>query len=328
MNRINFIILDIIIIVFTLFYSPFFSGCVSVKYYLQEAQIEGPIYKTPVRTARAKDDYGLKVNSYLFVNRKKEIKANIGSHTKVNKHGIYEVEFVEEEDSSYFVEFKEVNKYTYKGNNLFWNFPSWNAGVGFDYPISNNFALTFGLNYSRLDGQDFFGTEFGFGYFYANEKWGLRTDFNFKYIDILHNVEYLKQVESSDDYYKIYFYSHNGKQRNLNQSISFTINTNKSDWKINYFFSVEPIRLILFKFKIEEKKYNSRKVVSKYFYKIAEFIFFTSGIYADFGKSTRLLAGVRITKEIFFKNKHRYLKPDLFIQLDMDVIKIFNKSGG
>jgi len=137
-----------------------FSSCFTSN--LQTAAIKAPEAKTIAHLA--KDDYQtrLTIRPYYFNNIDKRLEFNTGTHTDVNSDRIYQLDPTEDED--FFIERNNVNVYEFDVKNLIWNRPLYSAGFDLEYTVSGK-IVTLGLQYGRVENQDFLSGLFGFSFF-------------------------------------------------------------------------------------------------------------------------------------------------------------------
>ncbi len=69
-----------------------------------------------------------------------------------------------------FLRVANVNIYDFEGENLTWDLPKLHGLLNIDLALSNHFAVTGGVSYSKYNSENFWGNNFGVAFFdYSNE---------------------------------------------------------------------------------------------------------------------------------------------------------------
>ncbi len=151
----------IIASIFTLLiFSIFFAGCAHTPY-LQKGEISGLAPHHPIHVVDGKKTNDFIISTQFAYNDQSTIKANTGTHSKVNQDGIFEVD----PDDDVFPTDNDENPYEYSGANLTWNSPQFKILTNLEYTFSKHFSLLFGGSYGSINKKDYWAMRLGIDIF-------------------------------------------------------------------------------------------------------------------------------------------------------------------
>jgi hypothetical protein len=278
--------------------------------YLQEMELTGPINQSPIHISDSSDTPAITFSPRFSYSIEKSVDGKIAGHTLVNQNGVFEIDTVFNSDGTinHYEEVPGANRYTYKGNNLFWNIPAVTAGLDIDFKITRNFALFGGVNYTNDNNISLWGGNFGLGVYGASKK-GLafRLDAGAHIQSISYDAYTIESVEitgpsATDDY--VIFYHDVDESTNLNPFINLTINSCYPDWIFNFFVNAGYSWQTLADFEPKEPDEDYYNELDP-FYSYREIVYdlrgestigffhFTPGLIFNFGDYTQLLIGSR-----------------------------------
>lgn len=210
------------------------SGCSSYK--LQTAQIDGAPAKNPIKITENREAYSFVANTYLSVNEKRTLSANIDGHSDVNAYGVYQLNPVQGE--KYYTEPANVNNFPFKGNNFFWNIPSVQGGFDIDLALSKHFSINGGLSLSAVNDRNLYGKRVGIAFFTQGQNSAARFDVGLKYQDFFYDVEYIEQMDKLFYENDKVVYLHHYVDKNSEANLYFSLTLNSVNKPLDYFLNI------------------------------------------------------------------------------------------
>jgi hypothetical protein len=260
-----------------------YSGCtVKDTIYLQDVSVSGPVSQPAVHI-----NDGAKAGDVCVSTR-----GSVGNERTVDGH-------VDGSDGA--------NRYATRYMNLSWNLPRSYFGADFDFTLSRGVALAIGIDYSTIHDKSFLGGNTGLGFLFHGEVVSGRFDVgiqlqNLDYDSrtvVEHEVTALFSSSTSTD--TIYFHDI-GNSTLLDYYFSLTINSNRHDWPVNFLAQISLSKQSLTDYRPSTQIINgpfiTHIIVDTRAQSSATFLMMTPGIYINLGNSTRMLAGLRIAKEV------------------------------
>ncbi len=153
------------------------QACTTIQQtiYLQNVGINGPIKAPPLNITKDKKNEQASISVGMSINSNKNIQGSIGTHSKVNSSGIFQVDTLTINGQRNYKD-SGKNNFDFKGNNFQWNQPDFSLFLNSDFKISNVFALSLGFNYSVQGQTNLLGGNFGIGNYHESNNGALRID--------------------------------------------------------------------------------------------------------------------------------------------------------
>lgn len=235
------------------------------------------------------------------------IKMNVGGHTKVNESGIFEVQPVPGEE--YFYSDPKVNRYNFKAKNIFWKIPQshflFEAEKTFD-----NLSLGIGFNISTGNYSKFYSNNFRIGVFENYELFGWRIDLLIHRNQLLYDIDYITYLSDYQKLERVIFHSATENKTEWNHELSFSINTSKSDWLLNYFFTLNFGNQGLYNLLDEEGDLSGLEYQDQF----RNVLF---GVYKQIDEKHRIILGLRINSHHEIGNE--VIIPGFILQYDFSI---------
>jgi hypothetical protein len=234
-----------------------FLGCGTTDYtlYLQDVTVKGPIARPPLHITNANEESHVRVTPHVEFNprRNQKVVGVISGHSLVNQHGVFQVDTLVDGRTIRFREHVDANTNQFTGTNLTWRIPDQSGGVDLDIHLSQNFALSGGINWSTVDGQDLWGYSAGFAIISRSSSSALRFDLGLKWQELAYDaltVVITKQTQwfSSDVDERVGFFHDKGVSAPLDFYVGGTYNTCIPEWVVTPFMQVAFCRQALAKF--------------------------------------------------------------------------------
>lgn len=304
------------ILIFTVLISIVFCfGCTPTVSNFQEAEVFGPHINNTVKITQEKERGDLDLNLNFSINNVSKISSSIDGHTKVNSNNTYQLEPVAGED--YFLERANVNIYDFEGENLTWDLPKFHGLLNIDLALSNHFAVTGGVSYSKYNSENFWGNNFGLAFFDYSNDWSYRFDGNVCFQEMRFNSYYVTAEDknlSGNETRRVYLKKDTKKEQYGDFSFMFSINSNKESWPVNVFFSYKLGSQTFYETSIDKILFDSR--IGDFEYE-ESYQAFSLGIYQNVFDSGRIIIGYKYT--IYNDKKDNFSIPQGFIQYDFSL---------
>ncbi len=213
-------------------------GCTTTKTSLQDIEVNSGMLNIPIRVVENKSGGDVDIHLNVLKNNTPNTSAKASGHSLVNSLGIFEVEKVEGE--KYYIEHAGINVNEYEGKNVNWNTPEYSISGDLDIALSNHFVLAGGFNYHKIKDFDYWTHNISIGMFNEKATWAYRFDVGLMFNESAYSVNYVEIEDkdiSGDQTRKVYFYNHHTKETYTNAYLSFTLNTRREDFPINFFFN-------------------------------------------------------------------------------------------
>ena len=304
------------LILLTLLSALFYFGCTPTVSNFQEAEVFGPHINNSVKITEEKERGDLDLNLNFSINNVSKISSSLDGHTKVNSNNIYELEPVAGED--YFLERANINIYEFEGENLTWELPKVHGLVNIDLALSNHFAVTGGVSYSKYNSENFWGNNFGVAFFDYSNDWSYRFDWNVSFQEMRFNSFYVTAEDkelSGNETRRVYLKMDTKKEQYGDFSFMLSINSNKENWPINVFFSYKLGSQTFYETSIDNILFNGRRIGD--FEYEESYQAFSLGIYQNVFDAGRIIIGYKYT--IYNDKKDNFSIPQAFIQYDFRI---------
>jgi hypothetical protein len=213
-------------------------------------------------------------------------------------------------------------------HSLIWNIPEVNIGIDMDFPLSNNFSFTFGLNYSSDANYSSWGGNIGMSILGYKEGTAIRLDGGVQLHSMYYDVFSMVSVTTTTTYFwgdpeverYIGYYNDVNSSTHFDPYFSLTFNTALKDWPINFFINAGYVVQTLFSFEPRNSYthygYVTHTVNDLRGETTIGFINFTPGIFVYTSDSIRVLFGTRFyfVQNINRADPKRFILP--MIQID------------
>lgn len=295
-------------------------GCANEEYtlYLQDVNVTGPISQPPLHITNNRKDKVLSITPHIAFNTKQDrtVVGQIEGHSPVDGLGGYQVDtIVNSNQTISFRERRGANSMSFSGQNLRWRLPDATAGIDVDYATSKHFAVSFGANYSSVDGVGLWGYRIGLGLFSEGSGAAIRFDGGVEWQTLAYEartvvVRKTTYLFSSDVDEEIGFFRDKGTSTPMGFYASLTFNTKYDSWFPNVFTQLAICKQSLASFKpvVQEGVpffpfLTPEVVVHDMRGKFSStVVIVTPGFYFDIAPSARALAGVRINLQTEIKD--------------------------
>lgn len=285
------------------------TGCGKVveTIYLQKIKLNGQIPQTPVRLtdslSRQKD---VVISPHFSFISTKSINGRVEEHTTVAPSGKYRVDTVRSSDGRYSFTPSKENKYSFNGQNLFWEIPQYLAGFDLDVRLSKSFALALGLTHSADSKNSYLGGTFGFGLFGIEGNHGLRLDAGIVWQNLSYDAATVVVTEytsyfSADKTTYVSFYRDKGSSTNINFYTNLTYNSAYTDLPINFFLKIGFFTQTLVNFEPDRPDEEHYPFLLYDVYRVdargesmATYAEINPGIYLNLSENSRVIIGTRI----------------------------------
>jgi len=256
------------------------GGCATVKdtISLQDVAVTGPIQQVPLHINSEEAKAGeFHFSPYITKNNPTVIEGNV-----------------------------DRSSYAPGSKNLHWTISEMTVGADFDAKLSRTLALTFGINTSSSNGNNYAGGNLGLGLLFYGDAIAGRFDGGIR----LHSMSYdastvvVRQTTSwftSETSTTTMFFHDYDNATVWDYYFSLMFNTKVQSSPVQWFCQLAVSRESLTDFN------PSREVINGLFYTYikvderasssATFFMVTPGVYVNLSNSTRLLGGVRIAEE-------------------------------
>lgn len=295
---------------------PLLTGCVATEeytLYLQDVSVTGPITQPPLHITNRKREKPLSITPHMTINANNDrtVAGQIEGHSLVAATGNFQVDTIF--NSNHTISFRErpgANVNAFTGHNLRWKLPDATFGVDVDYATSNHLAVSFGANYSAVEGIGLWGYRVGLGLFSEDSAGAIRLDAGLGWQTLAYEahtvvVKRTTYMFSSDVDEQAGFFRDKGTSTPMDFYASLTFNTKYHGWFPGIFVQLAVSRQSLASFKptIQEsfplipvfQGFTPEVIVHDTRDKFSSTVFvITPGIYFDISPSARLLAGVHI----------------------------------
>jgi hypothetical protein len=307
-----------IIVLFTA--SQMFLGCVTqTESLLQEVYVDGIPIRHPIKITENREAGNVNIRANLSFNNNNKLNTQGEKHTRVNEHGVFQIEEVPGE--KYFLEQEGVNIFDFEGENVHWNIPDVQTRVEFDIAASRNFAVSVGLNYSKINEKVFWGESIGFAFWGEKKNWGYRFDVNLHFYKMGLSAEYAV-IEATDFPRRVIFIFEDRTDDFKDLSFGYTMNTNRRDWLINVFFNYTLGWQTLYDFRSDAIRnvsltfpfLNPSEIYDRFEF-FEAYHSFSAGLYKNIFDMGRIVFGARYTN--YTDTKDQLFTPDYFIQYEI-----------
>ena len=202
-------------------------------------------------------------------------------------------------------------------------------GIDVDYSMSKHWAVSFGANYSTVDGRGLWGYRIGLGLYSETPTSALRLDGGLQWQDLFYEassivVKRTSDVSTSND--EVGFFLDRGTSMPLDFYCAMTINTKHSDWFTNIFVQLALSKQSLAKFKPSIVQPSAPYAFPLYSPVVivhdqraefsSTFVVITPGVYFDVDPSVHILVGTRINLQTQIKDGSPSAIVLPFLQLD------------
>ena len=297
----------------------FLSSCSSYMTQLQDVEMESMPNKSSIKITKDEEAGQFVVRGNFAFNRKNKVNTLLEGHSLVNEQGIYELESVDGE--AYFIERAGVNVYPFEGDNLRWNLPDIETQFEFEYNFSKNSAIFGGTKFAESSNRSLFSYNLGLGFFREEDTWAIRFDMGAIMNQSIVKYEYVaaEDIELTDDNTrKVFLYSNEDKGSYFNPYFSLTINTRRSDWPANGFFSYILGWQNFYGISTEYSNIQEFFSIETVDYSFDEnYNTLAGGLFTDLPEIGRLILGARYTN--YTDDKDDLSFTDFFMQFDFAI---------
>lgn len=214
-------------------------GCAVEDVYLQNLRADGPVTLPPVHVTTDSMAMKLRFSPRISWNNRTGITGRIDGHSLVNSRGVYEVDSSVFPSGTVYRENPNVNTSQFRGKNLEWNTPQVQVGLDMEYAVSNGFALTGFVEYSRNTQTDFLAMGAGMAVLFGKGEIGGRLEGGVLYRDVSYDLQYVVTsrvgFSSTPD---VYFRSERRKDQTVNVYGALTLNTKSPTSLVNGLLSL------------------------------------------------------------------------------------------
>jgi hypothetical protein len=287
----------------------FSAGCGKVveTIYLQNIKLNGQIPNTPVRLtdslSRQKD---VVISPHFSFNSSTNVNGRVEEHTSVDQGGKYRVDTARNSDGRWSYTPSKENKYSFNGQNLFWEIPQYSVGFDLDVRLSKSFALALGLTHSSDSKNSYLGGTAGFGLFGIEGNHGLRLDAGIVWQNLKYDAatvvvtEYTSYFSSDKETY-VSFYRDKGSSSHINFYSSLTYNSAYTDLPLNFFLKLGFFTQTLVNFEPDKPDEEHYPFLLYDVYRIdargesmATYAEINPGIFLNLSENSRVIVGTRI----------------------------------
>jgi len=305
------------------------QGCTSIRQtiYLQNMEINGPLKTPPLNITKNKLDENATISLGVSTSNSKELNGKVGSHTKVNSAGYFQVDTLMVNDQPVYKDAGN-NNYDFTGNNLQWKQPDFTVFLNADLNLSRLFSISLGLNYSVQDQKSLFGGNLGFGQYNEFETGAIRIDFgvNWQQVNYIVSSVVVTEIKNNNgNSSTVTFFKDIDSKTNINPYITLTYNSNFDGSPINFFISGGYFSQSIINYSPSNPSTNyypfgiTHTIVDARGEATAGFIILTPGIYYSFSENSRINIGVRFLKETQVKSLDKTLFILPFLQYDISL---------
>jgi hypothetical protein len=278
------------------------TGCtITQELYIQRVDIKSPVFEPPLLISDSTKSGDFTLSPYLSFGNNRTFAGSVGSHTKVNRYGIYQLDTTY---SGYQVHLRETpgaNTYEYSKENMRWRGPDVTGGLQGEIALGRVASLNLGVLYASTGNQSMWGGNIGIGFRRANETVALRIDGGLHWTPTRYDGETVIVTRTTifntttED---VYTYHDVGIETNMGFYGSFGLNTRRSEWFLNYFLQIGFARQRLTNYEprtstFETPFFFSSTVNDLRTSTYVTMLSLTPGIYLSVGDGERLLLGVR-----------------------------------
>lgn len=281
------------------------AGC--AEYKLQQAEVSGPAIRNTIRITENRKEISIEARGAVSRSKGRTLKTNTGGHSKVDAYGVYRVTPVQGEE--YFKEDASLNTNEFGGDNLVWHIPDTHMYADLDIGLKGRVALTAGVTYAELQGQDFWGSSFGVGFFKEYEKSAIRFDVIYKMQELAYSAEFIKTEGDPFRDKRVWFFDHSSKETQGSLLFSLTGNSKNPEKPFNLFYNIALGYQTLFDF---DPDFTVADLSHTTFVYTG-----TLGLYKSIPGFGRAVTGIRITK---YNDSHSMFIPDFFLQFDLTLL--------
>jgi hypothetical protein len=267
------------------------AGCAVEKVYLQDISADSPVVLPPVRVAVDPVAGTFTFSPRITYNNREGITGRVNGHSPVSARGVYEVDSTVSASGTTYREKPGVNTSAFRGKNLAWKTPKVQAGLDMEYVVTDKFALTGFLEFSRNTETDFVAMGAGVALLFGQGTIGGRLEGGIILRDVASSLQYV--VASTGDFSSVtdvYFRPEIRRDRNLDFYGSLTLNSRSLTSPVNGLLSLGLSGVTLVSFDAHSPTGGSADQVAAR----ATVLSVSPGLFVDPWKGTRVLACVRV----------------------------------
>ncbi len=270
------------------------SGCATQSVYLQNLSVQGPQSQPPLFITKDNTVGEFRIAPRFSLNDKTPITGRATGHTNVTASGAYQVDTVNQNGITKYIQRNGVNTKTFEGRNFRWEETKFTASVDFEYLAMPQIAFVGGINYSAGTPQNFIGANAGVGFLFEGKNIATRVDLGAHWNSILYNVDYVvtaTSIASGPTETEVVFFHDNGRASHINAHGAFTINSKAPTWPVQFFAQFAISRQSVVHINVDMFNRESTALSSLSFFII------TPGIYFDLSPGSRCLVGLHLRDE-------------------------------
>ena len=210
------------------------SGCAVEKVYLQDISADSPVVLPPVHANVDPVAGTFTFSPRITYNNREGMTGRVSGHSPVSARGVYEVDSTVSASGTTYREKPGVNNSTFRGKNLAWNTPKYQVGLDVEYVVTDKFAFTGFLEFSRNAETDFVAMGGGLALLFGQGTIGGRLEGGIILRDVASSLQYV--VASTGDFTTVtdvYFRPEIRKDRNMDFYASLTLNSRSLTSPVN-----------------------------------------------------------------------------------------------
>ena len=270
------------------------SGCATQSVYLQNLSIQGPQSQPPLFITKDNAVGEFRIAPRFSLNDKTPITGRATGHTNVTASGAYQVDTVNQNGITKYIQRNGVNTKTFEGRNFRWEETKFTASVDFEYLAMPQIAFVGGVNYSTGSSQHFVGANAGVGFLFEGKHIATRVDLGAHWNSILYDVDYVvtaTPIASGPTETEVAFLHESGRASHVNTYGAFTINSKAATWPLQFFaqFAISRQTIV----HIDAANFNRESTALS----SLSFFIITPGMYFDLSPGSRCLLGLQLRDE-------------------------------
>ncbi|MGA9116693.1 MAG: hypothetical protein WB626_07960 [Bacteroidota bacterium] len=297
------------------------AGCGETKnvtLYMQDLDVTSPAPGPPLHITRNPAQGEVHITPHLRVSPRRNLRGNVGEHTRVNGRGVFQVDTVYTQGNGvYFADPGGVNSFGYAGRNLRWEVPASFAGVDVDLGLSRAVALSLGAGYAPGAGKGLWGYHAGLGFRRQSGSTALRLDVGLQWQELSYRTRtVVAEQPLGGGVSRVFFYDDPGSSSSARFYGALTVNTVHDDWAVNPFLQVgvasqsvsefKPVRPAAQAFFLppfflipQEQLFIVQDLRGEF---SATLVHLTPGFYIALDEDLMVVAGVRVSFETTIEN--------------------------
>jgi hypothetical protein len=281
------------------------AGCVvSREVYVQDVKTAGILDDLPVYVTDSVRSGEIRITPRVHIGTTTTYTGVLGSHTKVNAAGVFQVDTLRAASSTTYRETAGANQNPFQGNNFTWSLPPFSLGLDAQIAATRNLALTAGGTYAVINGSAFLAAHAGIGVCAEGRGLSVRFDGGIAWRTIDYTMEEVVVMKYQDIFNdqssSMRFYADRDNRMETGWYAALTLNTRSEGSPVMGFLmlSLIPCDIIDYSPKpymvgILDSRGLSETNTSPLSDHLTMFSV-TPGVAVNIGGGRRVLAGVRI----------------------------------